>query len=259
MGYLAKRLRLCCALRAAYASVVLADQPYAYWRLNEPSGTVAADSSGHLRTGAYQAGAQLASAALLPATSERYVTLTGAANSFVDVSAARQFCASGAWSIECWASITSYNNPAGANGAYPDCTGIRFLGNTTWKGGGSTAPGLDWGISYHNSGNINRNLWLWLDSYRQAATNAGTAPPESTTHHFVLTATADQWYAFYLDGAQLARAKINGAATIQTTLQIGTLGWTLGAMNGPIGEFALYDKTLSASQIYAHYIAGAGA
>ncbi len=38
----------------AYADVVLADSPRAYWRLGEASGTSAADSSGNAQTGAYQ-------------------------------------------------------------------------------------------------------------------------------------------------------------------------------------------------------------
>src|SRR6202035_1756866 len=44
---------------AGYASTVLADSPLVYYRMNETSGTVAADSSGHGYTGTYGAGIAL--------------------------------------------------------------------------------------------------------------------------------------------------------------------------------------------------------
>jgi len=102
---------------------------------------VAVDASGHARNGAYQPGAQLANGTLLRSSSTRYVMLGGAANAYIDVSAATAFCASGAWSIECWASIASYANAAGANGRYAGTAGVRFIGNTTWTGGSSRQPG----------------------------------------------------------------------------------------------------------------------
>uniref|UniRef100_E1TAN2 Uncharacterized protein n=1 Tax=Burkholderia sp. (strain CCGE1003) TaxID=640512 RepID=E1TAN2_BURSG len=46
-----------------------------------------------------------------------------------------------------------------------------------------------------------------------------------------------------------------GAPTIQSVLQIGTIGWTVGPMNGLIGEVALYDHALSADRVMAHYLA----
>ncbi|WP_267955008.1 hypothetical protein [Paraburkholderia adhaesiva] len=41
---------------------MLADDPYAYYRLNEADGIVAADSSGNGRDGTYQTGVTLAAA-----------------------------------------------------------------------------------------------------------------------------------------------------------------------------------------------------
>ena len=41
------------ALAGPYAAAVMADSPYAYWRFNETSGTVAADSSGNGIAGTY--------------------------------------------------------------------------------------------------------------------------------------------------------------------------------------------------------------
>lgn len=57
------------------------------------------------------------------------------------------------------------------------------------------------------------------------------------------------------DGLPVASGWL-GDPTIQDGLQIGTIGWTTGAMNGLIGEVALYDKALSAQRVRAHYSAG---
>ena len=48
-----------CSSFGTYASAVLADNPWAYWRLNEPSGSVAHDCSGYGRDAAYQGGLAL--------------------------------------------------------------------------------------------------------------------------------------------------------------------------------------------------------
>jgi len=170
----------------------LADQPYAYWRLNETAGTVAVDASGHARNGAYQPGAQLANGTLLRSSSTRYVMLGGAANAYIDVSAATAFCASGAWSIECWASIASYANAAGANGRYAGTAGVRFIGNTTWTGGSSRQPGLEWGVSYSDSGKDTRWQNAWLRDYQSMNAPQGSAPVAGTVHHFVVAVISNQ-------------------------------------------------------------------
>lgn len=235
--------------------MVLSDQPYAYWRLNETSGVVAVDASGHARNGAYQPGAQLANGTLLRSSNARYVMLSGAANAYIDVSAATAFCASGAWSIECWASIASYANAAGANGRYAGTAGVRFIGNTTWTGSSNRQPGLEWGISKSDSGKDTRWQNLWLRDYRSMNAPQDSAPVVGTAHHFVVSVTSDQTGALYQDGVLLSSGGL-GAPTIQSVLQIGTIGWTVGPMNGLIGEVALYDHALSADRVMAHYLAG---
>jgi hypothetical protein len=59
----------------------------------------------------------------------------------------------------------------------------------------------------------------------------------------------------YLHGALLATAKSTNV-TIRAMLQIGSTGWSCGALNGVIWEVALYASALSAQQVAAHYAAG---
>ncbi len=51
-----------CRTGDAYATQVLADDPILYWRLDEPSGTTAADASGEGNHGTYLGGVTLGTA-----------------------------------------------------------------------------------------------------------------------------------------------------------------------------------------------------
>lgn len=64
----------------AYALAVLAKSPLAYWRLNETSGTSAADLSGNGHTGTYAGTITLGSASLLPGGNGLSITKTGTGN-----------------------------------------------------------------------------------------------------------------------------------------------------------------------------------
>ncbi|WP_233867049.1 arabinofuranosidase catalytic domain-containing protein [Paraburkholderia adhaesiva] len=244
-----------------YRSVVLADGPYAYWPLNETGGTVAADISGNGRNGTYQAGAQLASGLLLPGMGAAYVTLNGASNAYVDVSAAASFCASTPWSIECWVNVAAYP-AAGANGSYPPCTGVRFLGNSTWTGGSSRQNGLDLGIQHQNQGGQADVIYYWTGNNAQYfSANKTVAPPGTTAHYvYVMNGTGlSHPPSIYVNGnlvTNAGNANLLNAPTIQSILQIGSIGWNFGALQGVIGEVALYNYALTASQVAAHYAAG---
>ncbi|MDR5735851.1 LamG domain-containing protein [Caballeronia sp. LZ025] len=62
-------------------------------------------------------------------------------------------------------------------------------------------------------------------------------------------------FCLYLNGALLTTAHSTNV-TIRAMLQIGSTGWTCRALNGAIGEVALYGSALSAQQVAAHYAAG---
>lgn len=53
---------------STYARTVLGDRPLAYWRLGEPSGTVAVDATGHGYAGTYTNGVTVGQAGALTGT-----------------------------------------------------------------------------------------------------------------------------------------------------------------------------------------------
>lgn len=116
MSFLAKRLLMATSKRS-YRETVLADDPYAYWPLNETYAqdtTVVLDLSGNGRHGKYPGMATMQGASpLLPASRDNYLLFlnSGAAVYWADLSAGAGFCAGSAWPAECWAIITSYNSP----------------------------------------------------------------------------------------------------------------------------------------------------
>src|SRR5207248_1531084 len=60
-----------------YASTVLAASPVTYYRFSEPSGTVAADSSGHAHLGAYSGTYQQAQPGALPSDPDSSASFNG--------------------------------------------------------------------------------------------------------------------------------------------------------------------------------------
>ncbi len=198
---------------------------------------------------------------LPPNSADAYVSLSGASDAYIDVSAAASFCSGSTWSVEWWVNLTAYTN-AGANGSYPPCTGVRFLGNKTWLGGSSRQGGLDLGIQHQNQGGQADVIYYWTGNNAQYFSANGTvAPLDSVAHYvYVMNGTGTSHPpSIYVNGHLVANAgdaNLLNAPTIQSTLQIGSIGWNFGPLEGVIGEVALYTYALTAQQVRNHYNVG---
>ncbi|CAE6868353.1 hypothetical protein R75461_08423 [Paraburkholderia nemoris] len=217
--------------RPAYQQVILADGPYAYWRLNETSGTVAADSSGNGRDGSYVGGFSLASAALVPSTDEEYAALDGSTG-YVNITPAANFCAGTDWTIEMWVNFAAM----GAKGASLLCffalTGFSFYASGN-------------GIDYQPKSGYAASAW------------AGLPLAVGTPKHIVLSARGANYAGtLYFNAAAHTGSSVY-APGISTLLGIGLPSSYMNYMNGCVGEVALYDHALSAQQVRNHWLAGA--
>jgi Concanavalin A-like lectin/glucanases superfamily len=223
---------------SSYASVVVADKPVAFYRMNETAGTIMADSSGNAKNGSYVAGYQLGQPALLGAD--------GAATSVAFPSG--YATSSATWTnqavtAECWI------KPSASDIAW----GARIMSNA-WS---------------NNDGN---GYMMWL-SGATPAFNAGwngavsaTAMTAGTSYHVVGTYDNATGATLYVNGVVAAKTMPGAIPAPQT----GDYGGTtyIGALNavgqagltqyftGSISNCALYDHALSAVQIAAHYNAG---
>ena len=87
---------------AAYSNQVLADEPLAYWRLGEPSGTSAADASGNGNTGTYGGSPTLGATGALAGDTDTATSFDGV-NDNVSVPNNAALNLNGSFSIEFWA------------------------------------------------------------------------------------------------------------------------------------------------------------
>jgi len=204
----------------SYFTEVLADNPLAYWRLGETTGTVAADASGYGRNATYQNGPALAEAGALGSDPDPAVRLDGS-NDRLDLSGVPALGTS--FSIELWlkwdAGADSYQTLIGqAGGAFS--LFLRSDGR------------LDLfysGTDHHFTPALQAGAW----QYVVVAVSAGTA-------------------TCYVNGIA-----IGTAAGVPSGFQPDRMGDnTAGdSFKGWLDEVALYPAALSQARIAAHYSA----
>lgn len=213
-----------------YSSAVAADQPVAYWRLGERSGTTAADASGKGATGTYSGAVTLGAQGVLYCDLDTAVGFDGG-TARMKVPDRESLRMNGAFTLELWAKSTRFAN---------------------------TYPGLiTKGASWTPDGYI---LWNSSDGAlhykRNGDDRVGTSPGALVTdrfRHFVLTydGTVARWY---VDGV------LDRSTTVTYPTNAGTSTFALG-MGDQAGaqvmdEVALFDRALSATRVSAHYAAG---
>lgn len=234
---------------ATYSDLVLRDGAVGYWRLGEPSGTNAADSSGNGLAGTYVNTPALAQAGLVANNgSDTSVDFLGSSSEYVDLGAPLQLRLSDSWSIEAWVKFPSSVVTQGAivsqlyNG-----TSLNFtLG--FWDGGSdSLAPN----VGYYESG----NGW-------HVAGPTGTAITPGVPHHIVGTwDKATRALRIYVDGVLKQETTTSPGDPVTSTSNVRIASRWDGAgvpfHTGTIDEVAIYGSELSAEKVLEHYTQGA--
>jgi hypothetical protein len=216
-------------VRLPYDEEVLADNPFLYWRLGEPSGTSATDSSGNSRTGTYNSAPTLGVAGLL--TDDEDTAVTFASGNTVTRASDSAIQLNGSWAIEFVYRLES----AVAGGTYP-----TFV-NT----GNGAAVGTGGWLVYINGDTGKLRLKRDnLDSYSAG----GAAPVTPVSRHAIIEYDDSiDTLRFYSDGG------LDGtftSVTFATNTNTGTL--TLGALAATVDEFAMYDHALGLNRAEAH-------
>lgn len=223
-----------------YASEVLADSPYAYYKLDESSGaTTAVDSSGNARDMTHARGAVAFGTAQLIVDG----VTCGTFDTADELAFSNTSITTGGLTIEAW---------------------VKTTNNTT-------ARGI---IGWHNSGNIATKrftLEMLSSGIVQATvqTSSGSAVTLTSTtavnngnpHHVVLTTTAFSGgtIVLYVDGAQEdTDTATTGTAQGANRMRLGGIGASGTCWSGDIDEGAFYNSALSAGRVSDHYDAGVG-
>ncbi|MBR8344644.1 hypothetical protein KDX40_12940 [Burkholderia ambifaria] len=214
---------------SGYAAVVLADTPYAYFKLEESSGTVMHDSSGNGRNGTF-------SGSSAPTTG--LVLGSAVARQFTGGYAATTFSAIGwtSMALEAWAIVPSA--PAGASASYILCMGSP---NITWDHPSTSFQKV---VTINNGG--------WNACSHGAAAN--------TLVHLGLDWDGTTLRA-YVNGTQVSSTAVSGsvADVSPTSNFFGIAAGSAGGSNPlacTVAHAAVYHHSLSAARWAAHYAAG---
>jgi hypothetical protein len=216
---------------SAYSNAVLGDAPAGYWRLGESSGTTAFDSTG-AHNGSYTNGPLLGQASLLPAdTANKAVGFDGV-NDHVRIPTAESLNPATRVSAEAW--IRPASLPISGNFASiltkAESYSLQFNG-----------PRLEFTIMQNGT---RRRL--------QAPSGAIAA---GGTYHVVGTYDGTS-QRLYVNGAQVASTALSGAiSTNANPLEIGSWNGSEEFFKGTIDDAAVYNATLSAARVSAHYSA----
>lgn len=214
-----------------YRAVIMADNPVAYWRLGEASGTTAADSTANNNTGTYAGGYLVGQPG---ATKNDYATtLNNGVINVPDSASLRTQGATGGWSMEAWIKPTALS-------------GIQEF----------YRKGADY--FFRSSGSDFQSFWRFTGG-ANTQPQGGTIP--STTNWTHVVATYDKTnIKHYVNGALVYTV----AET--RTLEFTTVALAIGAqssgggefLNGGIDEVAVYNYALTLPQIQTHYNAASG-
>jgi hypothetical protein len=221
----------------AYPEQVLADEPRAYWRMEETSGRVVADATGNVDAG------------FIGQADPNFAGVLGSGTAFdgvsdsVDLGTVHTAESEWGWSWELWANVASVNE---------DDSGLLGCGNTprwTLRLDGTIGGGM---LKRSGTG------YLGMASM--------TTLPFGSWHHLVLTvagAVTDSAVANgYLDGTLIFTTAFSeaihspwsrgdGGQTITGDLYLDARDSTFG-VQGVYDEVAAYDYVLSAAQIQRH-------
>lgn len=235
------------ALPGIYTNVVMNDNPVAYWRLGETSGTTAFDETLNNNDGAYTTN--------LPTGYPAGVVTLGAPgvvtydpNTGIDVNSggrvevphSASLNLSAGMTIEAWASLES-----------PTVAPPNYYQPLVMKSPGSWGSG--YGI-YAFQGEI----ILYVDTYNPASfKTTSTSFGFGTNYHHIVGTFASSTLKLYIDG-QLASSTNIAVASISQNTDPLIIGAAAGIpyyanWDGKIDEVAIYNYALSATQVFDHF------
>ncbi len=218
-----------------YQAAVLASGPYAYWPLNETTGTVAADISGSGLNGTYYGLVTLNQPGPLSASSNHAVLFGGSgtvAKVTMATSAVWNRSNGQAFSVETWIKPNW-------TGGYRDIIVNRGTSGT-----------YNWILYQHAT---DGSLQL-----HGAAQNKSTfIPPNGVWSHVVATVDTSSVSRLYVNGVLVQTvAGYAFGASPGSVVHIGNGPSDVNEpFNGSMDDVALYNKTLSQAEISAHYAA----
>jgi hypothetical protein len=250
---------------ATYAQEVLADTPVGWWRLDETSGTTAADSSGNGRDGTYVNTPTLGASGLLAADpTVGSVRLSELANEYVEIADNNAFSltTTGELTVEHWYALDAVNfsTTQGSDGGY-----IHYLG----KRDNVAGLGAEWLFRLYQASSATRpqrNSAYHFPESGGLGNGAFIEEPIAIDEvvHLVVTfdVAADQIKLYKNGVLRDTKALLNQTVSLTPSntaapVRIGTVD-NQTHFHGRIQDVSIYPAALPGERIAAHYLAGAG-
>jgi hypothetical protein len=233
-----------------YVQSVLMDQPAAYFRLGETSGTTAANMIPMTPSGMYIGGVHLGAPGALSdlSTAVTFKPTSGPQCVKVMSDPAFEVSAEVSFSLEAWIKLDSY-----------EMSIVEIAG----KLGGPTPAGYSLGLQYEPTA-LRSRLRLRIGDGAMGETAIGMGAPSpfldlDTWYHVAATLDSQtEQVKFYMNGAPMGMANL----TRQPVL-VPSAGFTIGCQdesgtltagfNGTIDEVAFYRSVLTPERVMTHY------
>lgn len=234
-------------LNSIYDSVIKADAPLVRWQLNETSGTLITDTgTGGNKPGTYVADASAFTASgLIKGSTKPFATIAGTAGVF----------------------------PTPRIGTVPavlGTIGTHFAFEGWFSGNITSASGLDDDLTMYIEGSSFLNS-LSIDvlptevsiNFHRGLSGAGTYMAatgfnfgDGKAHHLVFTRSFNNFQAF-IDGTLAASETVTGVVPPDSLTAVIGIAQSFSNSKFTMGQLAIYNYTLTAAQVAAHYQAGA--
>jgi hypothetical protein len=216
-----------------YQAAVMSDNPVAYYRLAEPSGSTAVDSSGNANNGTYRGGVTLGASTLVSDVSDKAITIAGWTGS-VSLPPPVQLSGTADWSVEGLLAVNA--GPDGCTLFFQGVGGANIALNVNATGGAGHA-------------------FAYIQGIGTGITSPSAAYADGLPHHYVLTHTAAGVVTLYVDGASVGSAT-GGTGPIDSVAAPASIGANVvvPSLTGPyvVDEVAIYSTALSPTQVAAH-------
>jgi hypothetical protein len=225
---------------APYRDQVLEDSPRGYWRLDEASGTTAADEAAAGNDAAYTGGVSLGVPGAVSEASNTAVRLDGS-NDVVnagDPADGSLDMGSGDFTVEAWVSATA--------------NGERAV--VSKKSSSSDY----WFVSVSDDSGHVGHVRVKIDdgSVSRQAYGPAIRVDDGAWHHVVVLFDRDTGIRIYVDGvSRLTTGAMAGSVNNSAALRAGAAS-SYGYFAGRLDELAIYPRLLSDTRIQAHYGAG---
>lgn len=217
---------------SAYAEVVLADNPVAFWRLNETAPPDANDSSPSQLDGLYKGSVSLGEPGALAEVDNTAIFMLGGMDTHVEVADTLDFDGEAPMTLEAWVQQTTIDGTIMAKAFYD---GSNYQGWLLYMQGFRACIIRE--VTVCSTEEVGMGEWTHVVGLFDGGV-AGTV-------------------RIYVNGIEANSATSSGPlADTSELIRIGHSAF--GGWDGYLDEIAIYDYALSESRIMAHYMAGVG-